>query len=424
LYQASITVNLIITANLINVYIGIFLKRCEMLLEQFLYVGILILVGVVVLSLRRKAEGSRTGYKLVLVLLGILLGLLPLGEYSLLSFDKYFLKSFCVFLLIVLLFELSVRLNPDNIKLTFENVTMFFMILILNILVLGVVTPLFISINFIHGVIFAIVLSSVEYFLVDQLKSEGDLANPFIILFAFSLMVFYAVEGNAFDKVSYFLKYMITGIGMGVLSGIIVFRCLKNQYIAPANELGMVAVAVATYIITEQLGGSGLFAVLVLGTFFGNSFVRKTTSMHSFSPFIFKTLEMLIFLMIGFVAAIHFREGLWWKSFILFVIYLVLRLLVIHLYYRHYSLDNKFLMVFAPKGMILGVAILVLGVYESVEDSLLIVMLFIMLYSLLAGIFVEYIEQRKELRLDKVLKLLMTARFGRAKNSKVKSRTR
>jgi NhaP-type Na+/H+ and K+/H+ antiporter len=409
--------NGIVTINLINMYIEIFLKRCGMLLEQFLYIGILVIVGVIVLSLRRKAEGSRTGYKLVLVLLGLLLGMISLGESSALHFDKYFLKSFCVFLLIILLFELSVRLNPDNIHLDFFNVTMFLAILMLNVFVLGMITSLLVNINFIHGVIFAIVLSSIEYFLVDQLKGEGDLANPFIILFAFSIMVFYAIEGNTFDKAVYFLRYMVTGIGMGVLAGIIVFRSLRNQYVTPANELGMVAVAVATYILAEQLAGSGLFAVLVLGTFFGNSFVRKTTHMHRFSPFIFKTLEMLIFLMIGFVVVIHFRDGLWWKSLVLFFIYILLRLLIIHLYYKHYSMDNKLLLAFAPKGMILGVMILVLGVYGSVEDSLLVVMLFVLLYGLIAGIFVEYIEQQKELNLDKLLKSILTRKFRKARAS-------
>ncbi|MGV8140970.1 MAG: cation:proton antiporter [Candidatus Woesearchaeota archaeon] len=373
--------------------------------------GILILVGMIVLSLRRKAEGSRTGYKLVLVLLGVLLGLLNLSESSLLSFDGYFLKSLCVFLLIVLMFELSVRLNPDNITLSFSNVMMFLVIMTLNVLVLGILSVFLLKINFVQGVIFAIVLSSIEYFLVDQLKGEGDLANPFVLLFAFSILVFYSLEGNTFDNTVYFLKYMIIGIGMGVFAGIITFRSLKNQYITPANELGMVAVAVATYILTEQLAGSGIFAVLVLGAFFGNSFVRKTTHMHSFSPFIFKTLEMLIFLMIGFIVTISFDDGLWWKSLILFCTYLSFRLFGIHLFYKHYSLDNKLIMTFAPKGMILGVMILVLGVYGTIRHELLVVMLFILIYSLLSGVFVEYLEQQKELRIDKLLKSMTKVRL-------------
>ena len=387
-----------------------------MLLEQFILVGIIILIGFIFLSLRRKAEGSRTGYKLMLILLGLLLGISTVGNTPLFVFDKYFLKSLCVFLLVVLLFELSVRLNKDNIKLTFRSITMFFSILVLNILVLGVMATFLLNVQFMHAVIFAIILSSIEYFLVDQLKSEGDFANPLIIFFAFSIMVFYGLEGDIFSNVTYFLKYILIGLGMGVLVGIIVFRCLKNKHITWVNELGLVAAAVVTYILTEQLMGSGLFAVMILGTFFGNSYVRKTTSMYSFSPFIFKTLEMLIYLMIGFVTVITFKNGIWWRAIVLFGVYLLLRLIIINLYYKHYSIENKLLLTFAPKGMILGATILVLSVYGSFENTLINTMLLVLVYSLIAGIFVEYFEQQKALHLDKTLQTLMTVKFGKKRN--------
>jgi NhaP-type Na+/H+ and K+/H+ antiporter len=224
------------------------------------------------------------------------------------------------------------------------------------------------------------------------------------------------LEGDIFNNLTYFLKYIIIGLGAGVIIGIIFFRFLRNKYVTSANELGMVTIAVLTYVVTEQLAGSGLFAVMVLGTFFGNSYVRKTTSMYNFSPFIFKTLEMLIFLMIGFVTVITLKNGIWWKSLVLFGTYALLRLIIIHLYYKHYSIDNKLLLTFAPKGMILGVTILVLGVYGSVEISLISTMLMVLIYSLIAGIFVEYIEQQKSLRLDNTLKTLMTVRLGRKRN--------
>jgi NhaP-type Na+/H+ or K+/H+ antiporter len=293
---------------------------------------------------------------------------------------------------------------------------MFFSILILNILVIGVFTTFLVNIPFLQSVVLAILLSSIEYFLVDQLKGEGDFANPLIIFFAFSIMVFYSLEGNVFDNVLYFLKYILMGLGVGILVGIIVFRCLKNHSATPVNELALIAVTVLTYIVTEQLAGSGLFAVMILGIFFGNSFVRKTSSMYNFSPFIFKTLEMLIFLMIGFIAVLTFKNGLWWMALIIFVVYLLLRLLVLHLFYRHYSLNNLLLLTFAPKGMILGVSVLVLGVYGTVQSNLLTLMLFILLYSLIAGVFVEYIEQQKTIRLDQTLKTAMSIRLGKKRN--------
>jgi NhaP-type Na+/H+ and K+/H+ antiporter len=309
-----------------------------------------------------------------------------------------------------------VRLNPDNIKLDFNNVTMFAIILILNVIVLGIASTFLLKIPFIHGLILAIILSSVEYFLVDQLKSEGDLANPLIIFFAFSMLVFYNLEGDMINNMAYLLKYIILGLGIGVLAGIITFRFLKDKTLTKTAELGIIAVALATYIITEQLAGSGLFAVMILGTFFGNSFVRRSIKMNSFSPTIFKTLEMLIYILIGIVATITIKSGIWWKALVLFLIYATLRFAIIHFYYKHYSIENKVLLTFAPKGMVLGVMIIVLGVYSTISQTLQEAMIFILIYSLLAGIFVEYFEQQKELKLDKTLKALSTIRFGRKRD--------
>ncbi len=387
-----------------------------MLFVQLVYLGLLILVGLIVLSLRRKAKGSRTGYKLVLLLLGMLLALSTINDHLLFSFDSLVLKNICVFLMVVLLFELSVRLNSDNISLNIETIGMFLTFLIANILFLGIISTFLLRIEFIHGVIFAIIISSIEYFLVDQLKGEGDFANPLILFFAFSILVFYSLDSLLFENILYFLKHIMMGLGVGVIVGIVVFKSLKNQYATPVNELGLVAMAIVTYIITEQLGGSGLFAVLVLGTFFGNSYVRRTSSMYSFSPFIFKTLEFLIYLLIGFTVSLKFSYSIFLYSVIIFLAYLFIRFMIIHLFYPKHSIHNKLLLTFAPKGMILGVAILVLSVYGTIEQSLISVMVLFLIYSLLCGIFVEYIEQQKELRLDKLLKTLMSLRFGRKRD--------
>jgi NhaP-type Na+/H+ and K+/H+ antiporter len=377
---------------------------------------VIILIGVIVLNLRRRADGSRSGYKLLLVLLGILLGLSTIGAAPLFPFDPYFLKSLSVFLLVVLLFELSIRLNPDNIRLTKKNITLFFTILIVNIIFLSIAASFLLKINFLSGVVFALIMSSVEYFLVDYLKEEGDLANPLVIFFGFGIMIFYGLQDTMINNVYFFLKYLLIGLGTGVIVGIMVFKSMKNKPIDSAHELGLIAVAVSTYIITEQLAGSGLFAVMVLGMFFGNSYVRKTSSLRSFSPFIFKSLEMLIYLLIGFVVVVNFSDGLWWKSLAIFFLYILLRFIVIHFTYRRHSIQNKLLLTFAPKGMIVGVMILVLGVYHSVEQVLINATILILVYSLIAGMFIEYIEHKKMLRLDKLFKILVNIRFGRKRD--------
>jgi NhaP-type Na+/H+ and K+/H+ antiporter len=203
---------------------------------------------------------------------------------------------------------------------------------------------------------------------------------------------------------------------MGVLIGIIVFRILRNKRVTPIDELTVIFMAILTYVVTEQLSGSGLFAVLILGTFFGNSYVRQTSNMNSFSPFIFKTIEMLIFLMLGFVVILNVNLDIFVKALVIYLIYILLRFIVISIYFRHYSITNKLLLTFAPKGMILGVSILVFGAYSMFDDSFLSILLLVLVYSLSVGVIVEYIEQQKSLRIDKAFKVLMTKRFGRKSN--------
>jgi NhaP-type Na+/H+ and K+/H+ antiporter len=231
-------------------------------------------------------------------------------------------------------------------------------------------------------------------------------------------MVFYSLQDTTFNNALYFIKYLLIGLGMGILVGIIVFKSLKKHVITPGHEIGLIAVAIAVYIITEQLAGSGLFAVMILGIFFGNSYVRKTAQMHSFSPYIFKSLEMLIYLMIGLVIPIIFSGRLLLQALLIFIIYLVLRFIIIYLHYRHHSMQNKLLLTLAPKGMIVGIMILVLGAYGSIENILLNTMLIILAYSLIVGIIIEYLEQKKMLRLDRIFKVLLNIRYGRKKDLK------
>jgi ABC-type Mn2+/Zn2+ transport system permease subunit len=79
-------------------------------------------------------------------------------------------------------------------------------------------------------------------------------------------------------------------------------------------------------------------------------------------------------------------------------------------------MQNKLLLTFAPKGMVLGVMILVLGSYHSVEQFLINTALLVLAYSLIAGIFIEYLEHKKMLRLDRLYTILLNIRFGRKRD--------
>jgi len=261
--------------------------------------------------------------------------------------------------------------------------------------------------------IFAIIISSIEYFTFDELKEEGDLANPLLILFAFSLLFFYNLDTIMIESITSFVQYILIGLGTGVAAGIIVFKSMKNQDIKWFHEVGLLAVAIVLYVLTSYLGGSGLFAILILGVFFGNSFVRKRSDMKSFSPFIFKSLEILLFLLIGFVVIMRINADLVLKSLMIFIAYLIIRFVIINILYKHFSMQNKIFLTFAPKGMAFAAVIIVLGSYGTVSDILISVMLLILIFSLIISSFLEYYENKKINRLEKIYNVLKRLRFGR-----------
>jgi len=200
------------------------------------------------------------------------------------------------------------------------------------------------------------------------------------------------------------------------LTGIIVFKSLKNVQINWVHEVGLVFVAIALYILTGAIGGSGLFAVMVLGTFFGNSYVRRKNELKSLSPFIFKSLEILIFLVLGFVATVQITFEMLLVSACLFAVYAVLRFIIISTAYKHYSIHNKLLLTFAPKGMTFAVAIMVLSSYGILSTTLVTTMITVLALSLIASTIFEYIEFEKIHRLDRWYEIIKSLRYGRKRD--------
>jgi hypothetical protein len=390
-------------------------------LVHLLYAAILIAIGLFVLMIRRKANGGKSLYKIILILIGIILS----GYFSTSGkiLNPYFIKDISVLLLIILMFELSMRMTPENIGLKREEIMLFAWIVLVNSVIVTSVLTIYMGFSPIHSLVFSILLSSIEYFMIDSLKREGDLANPLLLLFGFSILFFYELHDSLIFNVSNFIQYILIGLGMGVAIGIVIFKSMRYQLIKPFHEIGLLAASILTYICTVNLGGSGLFSVMILGVFFGNSYIKKKGHMNSFSPFIFKSLEAMIYLMVGF----SMRFFLSYKSLvygaIIIVLYYLLRFAVIHANFLNYSLRNKLFLSLAPKGMTYAAAMLVLAAYDSFSGELLTMMLMMLIFSLAVGIVVEYIEGQKEGRLERFYKAWKSIKYGRNRKMAIGRRT-
>jgi len=387
-------------------------------LLQFIYLATIIIIGSVILYLRRKAEGNKSFYKVILVITGILVAIYTLQGKSLMHFDAPFLGNVAVLLLVVLMFELSTRLNPENIRFTKKGLVLIGSLFLSNIILFTLLAAYLLRIELSHAMVYALIISTIEYFIIDELRAEGDLANPLLVLFSFLLFAFYEFSKSVFFDAVYFFQYLLIGLGMGVLVGILVFKTLKHRKITWFHELALIAAALVLFLSTEYINGSGLFAVMIMGMFFGNSFVRKRALFKSFSPFIFKSLEMLIFLLIGFAISLALSWDLLWKSAVLFAFSIALRFIIIMLIHRHYSLKNKIYLSIAPKGMIFGIMIIILSLFLSNSSTLANSMLIVLLLSLVVSTIAEHFEHKEILRLDRLFEVLKNIRFGRKKDLK------
>jgi len=327
------------------------------------------------------------------------------------------LDNFAVFLLVTLTFELSIRINPENIHMNSKTLGVFVWTLIINIVIMGLLASYLINIPTMQAIIFALILTTIEYFMVEELRKEGDFANPLIIIFALSIVYFMTLNNQLFYNIGDFLRYMLIGLATGVISGIIVFKLMNNAKISWVHELALLCTAVVVYIFTILLGGSGIFSIIILGVFFGNSYVRKKNDMKSFSPFIFKSLEILLFLIIGFMIPFNLKFFLW--ALLIFIIYCIIRYIIISIYHKTYSMQNKLLLTFAPKGMVYAALLLVFSI-EFFSVSLSSMMAWILIISLLIASGIEFVEGKKIKRLEELYVVLKNIRYGRKRDLKHK----
>ncbi|GIU70179.1 MAG: hypothetical protein KatS3mg002_1415 [Candidatus Woesearchaeota archaeon] len=381
-------------------------------LIQIIYFLIILGFGGIILYLRRKARGSKSMYKLTLILLGIALSMI-FGK----NLDLFLLYNIANMLLIALIFEISMRLNSENIK-NRKPFYMFICLLLANISILGTLFASLLNIKIIDAIIFSAILTMVEYFFIDELKQEGDIANPLIIIFIFSLIYFNSLRQDLLSNISELMKYILTGIGMGVLIYILISRIIKNNKITWIHELMLIFASYITYITTEYLEGFGILAVMIFGFLFGNSYVRKKSEMKTLRPGIFKSLEILIFMLIGFIVNFSLDEKILLNSIIILLIYYLIRLIVVSLFYKRYSLHNKIVLTLAPKGMVFGALLLVFTIKNIIFYELNVMLLYTILMSLLISWIIELFEDEKIKQMDLFFEAVKNIRYGRKRDLK------
>lgn len=230
----------------------------------------------------------------------------------------------------------------------------------------------------------------------ELLKTESILNTPFTVIIPFMFYDFFknlsSTSVYIFNILEYsvpFVQQLIIGIGSGIFVGIIIFKFMRKYYSENISPIALVVGVLTTYVLAEQLKGSGVLAVVVLGFFFGNIHVKKKPILQEFSSLISESIEIIVFLLFGYFFTLPNNMHLILMSLLIYAISLLLRFIAVTLSLTNYSLkDRIFATLVTPKGIsFVAVAITFLA-YKIFPDYFFELLFLVFAYSILISTFV------------------------------------
>lgn len=376
------------------------------------YLSIVLLTGIICTIISQKIKIPNV---LLLMLAGILIGNIYYKGQLLIQFPDVFLTSVSVLALVLIVFDASSQFNiREFTSLSVHALKLTGVFLLLNAIFLTLATMLLFPMSSILiALLFATLMSgtapdSVSVMLRERkneifelLKVEALINTPLVVLLPFIILDFMKnvqveyIFSKFLEQVGPLIQQFVTGIGTGIVVGLIVFRIMKNKYSVTLSPLSIITSALLTYIVAENLGGNGVLAVTTMGLFFGNIYVSHKVQLSEVSSFFANSLEILVFILIGLIIKIPLNPTFILKSLLLFAIYLIIRYFAITISLRglKYNFKEKLFMAFnVQKGIAVAVVAFTLTTLDvfGVKTILHLILLF-MLYSIvISTIFTKF----------------------------------
>ena len=200
---------------------------------------------------------------------------------------------------------------------------------------------------------------------IEFLEVESILNTPLVVLLPYILIELHtSLSGSGIfvetfiDQVKPFITQFAAGIGTGFVIGLLVFKIMKNYYSEELSALSLFTTTILTYILAENLGGSGVLAVTVMGLLYGNMYVKQKGQLTEFSEIIGTSLMILVFVLIGVKIQLPTDADFFVRSLILYAIYTFIRIVVVFFSLRQEDYTTKekvFMGLNMPKGIAVAV---------------------------------------------------------------------
>ncbi len=136
------------------------------------------------------------------------------------------------------------------------------------------------------------------------IKVESIFNSPLTVLLPILFLDLVVMEpGALFDPMRYanqFWLMIVAGIGTGIVIGLIVSKIMKTM-LKEYSSLILVAIALITYALAENVGGSGMLAVAICGLMAGNMLFpeKEKKEMLRFEDQLSEMLRISVFTMLG-----------------------------------------------------------------------------------------------------------------------------
>ncbi|MBC8495638.1 cation:proton antiporter [archaeon] len=377
-------------------------------------IAIVLLAGLVVTIISKRLQISNV---LLLIALGIGLKTIAYNDAAVFDFSPTFLLSIAVLALVMITFDGSSRFKFKDIdQFSGDAMRIFLWFLLLNIILLTIFTSALIfpsfSMNFVLiSLLFAVLMAATDpgaifsmmrgkiTKVIEVLEIESIINTPIIVIVPFLIINFLSasksgqIVQSVMDQLLPFLQQIIVGVGAGVVVGVIIFKAMKKAYHEQLSPLAIIVAALLSYILAENLGGSGVLSVATMGLLFGNTFIKSKVRLQEFSSIFSTALEILVFVLIGFLVQVDLSWSFFFRSLALFGIMLIARWLAIAIALRKgkYKLREKvFMTLNMPKGIAVAAVVFSLSVMNIPELAVIIdLVLMFMIYSLILATIVD-----------------------------------
>lgn len=376
------------------------------------YLALVLLVGIICTILSKKIKIPNI---ILLMMAGIFLGNIYYKGEALINFPDVFLTSISILALVLIVFDSSSRFKlREFTSLSTQALKLTGVFLLLNVVFLTFFTfKIFSTSSIFMALLFSTLMSGTapdavlvmlkksKVKIFELLQVEALINTPLIVLLPFVMLDFIKsvrveyIFSKSLEQIGPFIQQFVTGIGSGIVVGLIVFKVMKRNYSETLSPLTIITSALLTYILAENLGGNGVLAVTTMGLFFGNVSVTHKLELREVSAFFANSLEILVFILIGLIIKIPLNFVFISKSLMLFIIYLAIRYVAITISLRsmHYNFKERLFMTFnVQKGIAVAVVAFTLTTLNmaGITTILHLVLLFMIYSIILATVAVRF----------------------------------